>query len=144
MKKKQLLEKQTTPGVRGGGVMKKKENLTSKGVKGKLFFEKGIQGNSLSCGQQLGILPPKIRNSKIIFAAKAGLSHRDPSQPGATSQPRLSEMNFCERHDWPEERSMEGSRGIQPMGEELSGDKGNNSQLSRDQLFKNNLVDPYE
>ena len=100
----------------------------------KFYFENDNKGNLLSCGQQLGILPPTNSKSNVIFAAKLGLSHKDPSQPGASLEPGLFETNLSVRRgrcDWPEERNVE-VRGLQ---ETLD-----NSKLSRDQLLGNNLL----
>ena len=82
-----------------------------------------------------------------MFAVTAGLSQRDPSQPEATLQPSLCEMNFCarrRRRDWLEESSLEGSRGNTANGKGAYRKQGDDSQAPRDQLTINNLVDPYE
>ena len=50
---KPQLDKQTTPGVRKGGISKKKverANLIVKGVQEKWQFKKKVQGHLLSCG----------------------------------------------------------------------------------------------
>ena len=87
-----------------------------------------LRGILNNCGPKTIILPPKIRNSNLTFAVKAGLNPPAGSdQPGETSHPRLPVTKFGARRgscDWTEQRLEAGSMKIQPIGEGNSSRRG--------------------